>query len=244
MIIDECNFLNPDIYAELLHSSCFLHDDNDDDDGDDEEDKQDEKDEDDNDNYYEYESDQCEEEEEGGGGQHLHDGYMSSSQICRSAHKVRPVLSTTQTDTQTTAHVCEIVLPFVVSNYKSKRNSSVVYTKLQAGKPFNKSMLCTNICGNGDFVKTAGAHDMTLLRRDMVHLPNGVYRPTRTNVRVQRVPVHQLACHNTLVELTQMVDTVDIDTTELARYVVQNMPIPNSYALCANVRTTYCAGTC
>ena len=188
--------------------------------------------------------DEDEEEEGGGGGQHLHDGYMSSSQICRSAHKVRPVLRTTQTDTQTTAHVCEIVLPFVMSNYKSKRNSSVVYTKLQAGKPFNKSMLCANICGNGDFVKTAGAHDMTLLRRNMVHFPNGVYRPTRTNVRVQRVPVHQLACHNTLVELTQMVDTVDIDTTELARYVVQNMPIPNSYALCANVRTTYCAGTC
>ena len=70
MIIDECNFLNPDIYAELLNSSCFLHDDNDDDDddGDDEEDKQDEKDEDDNDNYYEYESDQCEEGDDGGGG--------------------------------------------------------------------------------------------------------------------------------------------------------------------------------
>ena len=77
MIIDECNFLNPDIYAELLNSSCFLHDDNDDDDdGDDEEDKQDEKDEkdeDDNDNYYEYESDQCEEGDDGGGGGELWD---------------------------------------------------------------------------------------------------------------------------------------------------------------------------
>ena len=75
MIIDECNFLNPDIYAELLNSSCFLHDDNDDDDddGDDEEDKQDEKDEDDNDNYYEYESDQWEEGDDGGGGGELWD---------------------------------------------------------------------------------------------------------------------------------------------------------------------------
>ena len=142
-----------------------------------------------------------------------------TSAMKRAARNLPMVLFTTHVDTQSFGYACDVVMPFSISNYSSTKNKDSVFTKLKSGKGFQQRTFCARISNCNNVIATP---ETTLLKRTAVHFPNGVYVRRPRDDTLAQMAIDQVVINNKLDELAQLINMPELNTINLARYIVSN----------------------